>query len=220
MEGATARWYARNRGSANQLALVRRQAAELTAGLPDGAAILEVAFGPGYLATELARLAGAGRWTVTGVDHSHTFVDLATAHAAAHAAGQGVTPRFRLGDAGALPCGDGEFDLAICQAAFKNFPRPVAALDEMYRVLRPGGLAVIDDMNRRATRADIDAEVAGMGLGRADRLWTRLALTWLRGRAADPAQFQQLAEASRFGGCEIEAAGIGMRVRLRRPMAG
>ncbi|PSK65163.1 hypothetical protein B0E53_02902 [Micromonospora sp. MH33] len=57
MEGATARWYARNRGSAAQLAEYRRQAARLAEGLPAGAAVLEVAPGPGYLA------ARSGRWT-------------------------------------------------------------------------------------------------------------------------------------------------------------
>jgi ubiquinone/menaquinone biosynthesis C-methylase UbiE len=31
------------------------------------------------------------------------------------------------------------FDLILCRAAFKNFSRPVEAIDEMHRVLKPAG---------------------------------------------------------------------------------
>src|SRR5207247_11341322 len=55
MEGPVARWYARVRGSESQLARYRRQALELTAGLPKGARVLEVAPGPGDRGIEIAR---------------------------------------------------------------------------------------------------------------------------------------------------------------------
>src|SRR5262245_44773013 len=74
MEGASARWYARVRGTENQIAAWREQAAELTADLPDGAAVLEVAPGPGYLTVEIARLR---RFTVTGLDISRTLLEIA-----------------------------------------------------------------------------------------------------------------------------------------------
>src|SRR6266568_1380163 len=47
MEGPIARWYARVRGSESQLEAYRNQAVHLTADLPDGARVLEVAPGPG-----------------------------------------------------------------------------------------------------------------------------------------------------------------------------
>lgn len=47
MEGMVARWYARLRSSGSQMEEYRRQAAELTEGLPAGAKVLEVAPGPG-----------------------------------------------------------------------------------------------------------------------------------------------------------------------------
>lgn len=56
MGGALARNYARQRGTEPQIELWRKQARELTAGLAEGAKVLEVAFGPGYFAVELARL--------------------------------------------------------------------------------------------------------------------------------------------------------------------
>jgi ubiquinone/menaquinone biosynthesis C-methylase UbiE len=208
MEGPVARWYARIRGTAPQLAAVRTQAAQLTAGLPEGGRILEVAPGPGYLAVELARLG----FDVTGVDLGATFVRLAT-DAARRA---GVDARFLHADAADLPLPDTSFDLVVCQAAFKNFGRPVAALDEMHRVLRPGGVAVIGDMNRDATTADIRREVDRMGLGRLNAASTRITLSGLRRRAYAADHFRVAAAASAFGGCEVRAEGLGLEVRLTR----
>src|SRR5260370_40871086 len=78
MEGIVARWYARIRRSGSQIEEWRKQAAHLTGALPDGADVLEVAPGPGYFAIELARL---DRFHVTGVDISHTFVEIARENA-------------------------------------------------------------------------------------------------------------------------------------------
>jgi len=206
MEGRTAHWYARQRGSATQLREYRRQAAQLTEDLPAGAAILEVAPGPGYLALDMARLGHQ----VTGLDISRTMVEIAVAKA--H--GEGVTVDFRHGDATAMPFEADRFDLIICQAAFKNFRDPVAALDEMHRVLRPGGTALIQDLNAGATRAEIAAEVARMGLNPVNAAATRFTLGWLRRRAHPAAEFRRLAASSTFGRCDISTDGVGVEVRL------
>jgi ubiquinone/menaquinone biosynthesis C-methylase UbiE len=206
MEGRTARWYARQRGSATQLDQYRRQAAALTAGLAAPAAILEVAPGPGYLAVELARLGHE----VSALDISRTMVEIATGQARL----AGVAVDVRHGDAAAMPFGDGRFDLIVCQAAFKNFRDPVRALDEMHRVLRPGGTAVIQDLNAAASRADIAEEVRRMRIGRGSAAVTRLTLSWLRRRAHPVAEFRRLAAASAFGGCTIVTDGVGIEVRL------
>ena len=209
MEGPIARWYARVRGSKSQLDLYRKQASELTAGLPEGARVLEVAPGPGYLAIEMAR---PGRFHVAGLDISRTFVEIATENAR-HA---GVTVDFRQGDAADMPFESGSFDLVVCQAAFKNFTLPRSALAEMHRVLRPGGTAVIQDMSRDATHADIDHEVDGMELGRFSAFTTRATLEMLKRRAYAPAQFERLATQSPFATCEIRIEGIGLEVRLKK----
>ena len=132
MEGVVARWYAGIRGSGKQVEEYRKQAARLTAGLPDGARILEVAPGPGYLAIEMARL---GRFRVTGLDISRTFVEIATEKAEQ----AGVSADFHQGDVARMPFEADTFDLVVCQAAFKNFTQPVSALAEMHRVLRAAG---------------------------------------------------------------------------------
>jgi ubiquinone/menaquinone biosynthesis C-methylase UbiE len=207
MEGRTAHWYARQRGTESQLRENGRQADRLTEGLPAGAAILEVAPGPGYFAVDLAKRG----YQVAGLDISRTMVQIATEYDRQ----AGTTVDFRHGDAAELPFGADSFDLVVCQAAFKNFRHPLRALDEMHRVLRPGGTAVIQDLNRAATRADIAAEVRGMRLNPPNAAATRLTLGWLRRRAHPAAEFRRLAGRSAFGGCEINTDGVSLEVRLR-----
>ncbi len=206
MEGLTARWYARQRGTPSQLAVWREQARALTAGLTAGDRVLEVAPGPGYLAIEIARRG----FQVTGLDISRTMVEIARENAAS----AGVEADLRRGDVSAMPFDEGSFDLVVCQAAFKNFRHPVSALNEMHRVLRPGGRTVIHDMRREATAADIAAEVRGQGLGRVNSFATRRILAWLRRRALTQAQFGQLIAKSDFRTGDIHGSGIALEVRL------
>jgi len=209
MEGPIARWYARVRGTKSQLAAYREQARRLTDGLPDGTRVLEVAPGPGYLAIEMARL---GTFHVTGLDISHTFVEIASDNARK----AGVAVEFRQGDAARMPFESESFDLVVCQAAFKNFTLPRRALAEMYRVLRAGGTAVIQDMSKDATHADIEDEVRDMDLGRFSAFTTKATLEMLKRRAYSPGQFERLAAESPFRTCEITTEGIGLQVQLKK----
>ncbi len=209
MEGIVARWYARIRRSGSQIEEWRKQAAQLTGGLPDGTNVLEVAPGPGYFAIEMARL---DRFHVTGLDISHTFVGIARENAR-HA---GVNVDFQQGDVSSMPFAEGSFDLIVCQAAFKNFSRPGKAIDEMYRVLRAGGTAVIQDMWKDASDATIREEVNPMRLNPVNAFMTRRTLGMLRRRAYTKEQFERLATASAFGGGEIETSGIGIELRLKK----
>ncbi|MFL5658145.1 MAG: class I SAM-dependent methyltransferase [Ktedonobacteraceae bacterium] len=210
MEGIVARWYARIRRSGSQIEEWRKQAAHLTGGLPDGAEVLEVAPGPGYFAIEMARL---DRFHVTGLDISHTFVEIARENARQ----AGVSVDFQQGSASGMPFAEGSFDLIICQAAFKNFSQPGKAIDEMYRVLRSGGMAVIQDMWKEAPDATLRQEVNAMQLGPVNTFMTGRTLRMLRRRAYTKEQFERLATASAFGGSAIETSGIGIEVRLKKP---
>ena len=209
MEGPIARWYARIRGSESQFDAYRTQARQLTEGLPEGARVLEVAPGPGYLAIEMARI---GKFRVTALDISRTFVEIASANAR-HAA---VTVDFRLGDVARMPFDAESFDLVVCQAAFKNFTLPHSALAEMHRVLRPGGTAVIQDMSHDASHADIAEEVRRMNLGRFGAFTTKATLEMLKRRAYSPGRFASLAATSPFRTAAITTVGIGLEVRLKK----
>jgi len=209
MEGVVARWYARLRSSGDQIEEYRRQAAQLTEGLAAGAKVLEVAPGPGYLAIEMARL---GKFNVTALDISHTFVQIGSENARK----AGVSVDFRQGDAAVMPFDAESFDLIVCQAAFKNFTYPGSALDEMHRVLRVGGTAVIQDMSKDASHAGIELEVSKMHLGRISSFTTKATLESLRRRAYTPLQFDRLVAESAFRTCAVTTEGISLEVRLTR----
>ncbi len=132
----------------------------VAAQLPSGSHVLEVAPGPGYFAVELAKL---GSYHIVGLDISQTFVRIATDNAKR----AGVDVEFRQGNASSMPFDSGSFDFVYCRAAFKNFSEPVRAINEMHRVLKPGGKAVIVDLRKDASASEIDAAVAEMGLGRS-----------------------------------------------------
>src|SRR6266702_2891697 len=194
MEGMVARWYAGIRRSGSQIEDWRKQAAHLTGGLPDGADVLEVAPGPGYFVIEMARL---DRLHVTGLDISHTFVEIARENARQ----AGASVDFQQGNASSMPFAEGSFDLIICQAAFKNFSQPGKAIHDMWK---------------DAPDATIREEVTSMQLGPVNAFMTGWTLRMLRRRAYTKEQFERLATASAFGGCEIETSGIGIEVRLKK----
>ena len=132
MEGLIASWYARQ--TAQDIEEFQQAARRIAAHLNSGCRVLEIAPGAGYLAIELARLTGG---SVTGVDISRSFVRIAEDNARK----AGVRVDFEHGDAADLPFPDHQFDFIVCRAAFKNFSRPLVALNEMRRVLKHRGSA-------------------------------------------------------------------------------
>ena len=161
MEGMVAKWYAANTGEMlkEYVDLARRISGEI----PNGSAVLEVAPGPGYFCIELAKL---GSYAITGLDISRTFVKMA----AKRAAESGVKVEFKQGSASRMPLQRDSFDFLLCRAAFKNFGDPVGALQEMCRVLKPGGRGVIIDLKGNASPEEISREVEEMGLSGFNKL--------------------------------------------------
>jgi len=163
--------------------------------------VLEVAPGPGYFAIELAKL---GDYQITGLDISRTFVEIARRNA--EEAGSEVASRvdFRQGNAAAMPFGDASFDFLLCRAAFKNFSQPVEALQEMYRVLKPGGRALIIDLRRDASRDSVRTAVENMGLGAVNTFVTKLTFRFmLLKRAYTKSEFEEFLSRTKFGPIEI-----------------
>src|SRR5262245_52677038 len=203
MEGFIARWYARNTRSRGD----HKESAELVAAqLAAGARVLEVAPGPGYLAIELAKL---GDFRVVGLDISQSFVEIARQNAK----DAGVAVVFEQGNASSMPFDANSFDLIICKAAFKNFAAPVEALNEMHRVLKPFGHALIVDLRPDASSEAIREEVKKMGMGWFNSLVTRFIFKYsLIKRAYSQEQFRQMAAASTFSTCVIKDGPIGLEV--------
>jgi ubiquinone/menaquinone biosynthesis C-methylase UbiE len=207
MEGLIARWYARNTG--RNVEEYRRAAQEIARRVSSGSDVLEVAPGPGFLAIELAR---PGSYRIVGLDISRSFVRIATENASR----AGVEVTFRKGNASSMPFEPDSFDFICCRAAFKNFSQPVQALQEMYRVLKPGGQAVIHDLRRDASPEGIKAAVKEMGLGWLNSLLTRWILGRLRRRAYSQDDFRQMVGKTPFGTCQIDCDRIGAHVTLHK----
>jgi len=209
MEGFVAKWY--SKAQEKSIEQYRSWAKMAIGHIPEGGRALEVAPGPGYLSVELAKL---GDYRVVGLDISRTFVRIARERATA----AGEQDDFRLGDAAYMPFPTGAFDFVICTSAFKNFPEPVKVLDEMFRVLRSGGEAVVIDLDKDAPTEDIDEYVNQMKLGLVSSFTTRLTfrrmlLKWAYTRN----QMRDLVAESSFGVCDILDGGIGFEVWLKKP---
>jgi SAM-dependent methyltransferase len=80
--------------------------------------------------------------SVLGLDLTPAMVEKARAEAAA-AGVENVS--FGLGDATALDVPDDTFDGAITRFSLHHIPAPVRVLEEMRRVVRPGGWVVVSD---------------------------------------------------------------------------
>ncbi len=207
MEGPIARWYAT--GTGKDLARYEEQAGLVAEHAPAGARILEVAPGPGYLSIELAR----NGYTVTGLDVSATFVEIARENAA----DAGVHADFREGNASAMPFEDGAFDFIVCCAAFKNFSDPVDALREMRRVLAPGGTALIVDLRPDVSAEAVNDDVTRMGLGVVRGAITKFTLrSWLAKRAYTRESFEELIARTDFASSDIRETPMSLEVALHR----
>jgi ubiquinone/menaquinone biosynthesis C-methylase UbiE len=208
MEGGIARWYAglTKKSLADFKALARRVADEIA----PGGSVLEVAPGPGYFAIELAKL---GNYRVTGLDIGETFVQIARANAKE----AGVQAQFERGDASSMPFEDRQFDYLVCRAAFKNFSRPLAALNEMVRVLKPGGRALIIDMRRDASHESMRQAANEMKLGVVNREIVYLTFRFmLMRRAYTKAEFEQMFARTGFCNLEIHEGLIGLEISAFR----
>lgn len=108
--------------------------------LRSGMRLLDVGCGPGTITVNLARLLEPGR--VVGVDTSADVIEVA--RSAAGESGLGNLT-FEIGDAYALPFADSSFDVVHAHQVLQHLTDPVAALRELRRVARPGGLVAVRD---------------------------------------------------------------------------
>ena len=210
MNGPIATWYTKNTGRGERLRWFVDYARTVPDRVAPGGRVLEVAPGPGFLAIEIAK---AGRYSVTGLDVSESFVRIAREKAS----NAGVAVDFRQGNASAMPFLDSSFDFVVCTAAFKNFSDPIGALNEIYRVLAPGGRASIFDLRKDASLDAIATEVRSMHLSALSAFMTRwiFRVSLLR-RAYTRETIEALVAKSRFATCQFKADGIGFEVQLTR----
>lgn len=117
-------------------------AAFLLPHLRSGMCVLDVGCGPGTITLGLAESVAPGE--VVGVDLQEAMVDRARALAAERGI---ANVRFDLADAYELPFSDRSFDAALEHRVLMHLADPVRGLREVRRVLRPGGVLGLRDVD-------------------------------------------------------------------------
>ncbi len=151
--------------------------------------VLDVACGPGNFTRSFALASGDG--VVVGVDASRTMLARAVHETDAD------NVAYLRGDACALPFMDASFDAICCFAALYLIERPMRAVDEIARVLAPGGrVALLSSCNRgplpTAVTSPCVKSLTGVRIFGRDELTRALSargLTDVRQRVSGLAQF-------------------------------
>lgn len=122
--------------------------------------LIDVGCGTGVLARQLMQRVQPGG-TVLGVDISYAMLDFAER--------QTLPARLRYQQASAysLPCSDGSFDGAIAARLLMHVDNPQAVLQEVGRVLRPGGRLAL-----------LEVDWGTLALDHSDRSLTRRIIDW------------------------------------------
>jgi ubiquinone/menaquinone biosynthesis C-methylase UbiE len=140
--------------------------------LRPGLDLLDVGCGPGSITVDLAEAVAPGR--VRGVEVAEEVLG----DARRLAAGRGVDVEFAVDDAYRLSDADDSYDVTHAHQVLQHLSDPVAALREMRRVTRPGGVVAVRDADYAAFTWWPEDE-------RLDA-WLRLYREVARGNGAEP----------------------------------
>jgi len=124
--------------------LMRRMIVKRAAAMVNAGEAADLGCGPGYLAVAIAK--GIPAMHVIGVDLSEDMLALAQAEARR----SGVEDRvsFRFGDVRQIPFEDSSLDFVVSTLSLHHWRDPIVVLDEIERVLVPGGSFLIFDFRR------------------------------------------------------------------------
>jgi ubiquinone/menaquinone biosynthesis C-methylase UbiE len=112
--------------------------------LKDCGEAIDLGCGPGLLVITLAKRSTDLR--ITGVDLSPEMLKQAESYAIE----SGVEDRvsFKVGNAQEIPFNDHSIDLVVSTLSLHHWKNPIAVMNEIARVLRPGGAYIIFDLRR------------------------------------------------------------------------
>jgi ubiquinone/menaquinone biosynthesis C-methylase UbiE len=185
---------------------MKEQAMEITKHIKEGDSVLEIAPGAGYLSIELSKL---GKYKITGIDISQDLIEICNKNATE----AGVQIDFQQGNVSNMPFQSNMFDFIICVLAFKNFKEPIKALEEMYRVLKPGGMALIMDLNREASLKATKKVAENMGL---QGITAYIAGAIQRSGSYSRSEFEYFISQTKFKDFEIRKSGMGYSIYMKK----
>jgi arsenite methyltransferase len=117
----------------------RRAIVRAALGASPGERVLDVGCGPGFYCAELLEEVGESG-AIVGVDGSAAMLTLATRRC-------GDRVALHEADATSLPVEDAGFDAALSVQVQEYVPDVATSLGELHRVLRPGGRALVFDID-------------------------------------------------------------------------
>jgi ubiquinone/menaquinone biosynthesis C-methylase UbiE len=173
----------------------------------DGA-LLDVGTGPARLLIRVRAACPAMR--LSGVDISPGMIERARRNVAASGADGAIA--IGLGSAEKLPFPDAAFHFVVSSVSAHHWKDPVGALNEIHRVLRPGGRALIYDLVKK-----LPEEVRSAAVRRFGR--TRMVMMWLHSFEEHfyaPEELLALARASRFREGRTSYVGLLCRLEMEK----
>jgi SAM-dependent methyltransferase len=108
-----------------------------------GDRVLDLGCGGGRHAFEVARRGARVVAMDTDRDELNRVVATFAAMGEAGELPEGASGRAVLGDATRIPFGDGSFDKVIAAEVLEHLPADQSAMNEITRILRPGGIAAV-----------------------------------------------------------------------------
>lgn len=140
-----------------------KQLAQALLWLQPGARLLDVGCGCGDDLRKLAAGIGPAGWAA-GIDRSQSMI----AESHKRHAGSDLPIWFAVAEAESIPFSSGYFDMCRADRVMQHLPNPERALQEMVRVVKPGGRVLVVDRDWGMVTIDTtDAATTGAVLGRA-----------------------------------------------------
>jgi ubiquinone/menaquinone biosynthesis C-methylase UbiE len=200
-------------GGGNEI-FYREWARDIAAHVSSGR-LLDVCSGPGRLLAEL--MPSLPRVELFGLDLSLAMVQRARRRL-------GQRARLICAPVGAIPLADASLDAVVCSASFYQWDAPVAGLDEIHRVLKPGGVALLYETHRDGDpgeiRSALKRKLAG-SMSIRERLLPPVLLrhvrmTYTRAEVVEVIERSRFARAWRLDPCIIAGLPGWIRVTLTR----
>jgi ubiquinone/menaquinone biosynthesis C-methylase UbiE len=184
----------------------RRLAATAASAIQSGE-VLEVGPGPGYVSIEVARLLPEAE--VVGLDISETMIEIATQNAAECGVSERVA--FRQGNASDMPFEDFSFDFVISCGSLHHWREPTQIFKEIYRVLRPGCRALVDDLRR-----DVPKECIGEWVSSYESCFMRWGARHSFSEAYTAQEVEGLLDGSGFETFDVKVGEWDMEIWLKK----
>ncbi|MEW5735960.1 MAG: class I SAM-dependent methyltransferase [Thermodesulfobacteriota bacterium] len=169
--------------------------------------LLDVGTGPGWLLQKIRGFCPGAR--LCGLDVSPSMV----AKAQANLSGMAPQPEIVLGTASDLPFPDESFEMVVSTGSFHHWKEPEKGLESVFRVLRPGGYALLYDLMADTPKSVYQEAARDFGAFKVLLFWLHAFEEPFYERKA----FEELGRTSPFQGGVTHYEGLFCCLELKKP---